>query len=245
MKYGEAQKKIIIFSGAGISQPSGISTFRDSNGLWENHKIEEICNENAWKNNFEAVHKFYNQRRTQLAEVQPNIAHKTVAKIIEKYGEENVINVTQNVDDLFERAGVEALHLHGDLTRLKCEACGHNWSVGHQAFNIETDRCSKCNSLKAVRPDIVFFYGHAPNYIEMYKAFDYTMHKNSIVIVIGTMGNVVNISQMLWSTPCKKILCNMEESEYIKTDNFDAVYYESVETAIHKIVQNIEDWWDN
>ena len=82
-RYGKYNKtpKIIIFSGAGLSAESGISTFRDSNGLWETHKIEEICNEHTWKANFSKVHSFYNQRRIQLASVLPNEAHKTIKRL--------------------------------------------------------------------------------------------------------------------------------------------------------------------
>lgn len=244
MKHGNKEKRIIIFSGAGISQPSGISTFRDSDGLWENHNIDEICNENTWKRNFELVHEFYNQRRVQLENVEPNTAHKKVSEITKKYGEKNVYNITQNVDNLFERAGCSAVHVHGDLTKMKCEACGENWDIGHTEFDTKKHRCPKCNSLKAVRPDIVFFGGQAPKYAEMYKAFDYAMHKDSIVVVVGTMGNVVPISWILANTPCRKILCNMEESKDINADMFNKVYYESIETAIHKIEEDIELFWN-
>lgn len=243
LKYNESKKKIIIFSGAGLSAPSGISTFRDSNGLWENHDIEQICNERTWKHNFDLVHDFYNQRRVQLNDVKPNIAHSKISDIIRKYGNGNVFNITQNVDNLFERTGGEALHVHGDLTKMKCEACGNNWSIGHDAFDTSLDRCPKCNSLKAVRPDIVFFGGQAPNYRDMFNAFEYANHKDSIFVIIGTMGNVVNVQSLLQGTACKKILCNMEESEYINADLFDSVYYESIETAIDKIENDIIKFW--
>lgn len=238
-------KKIIIFSGAGISQPSGIETFRDSDGTWANKDVNVVCNEYTWKQNFQEVHDFYNERREQLDVVEPNIAHKTVAKIIEKYGKDNVFNITQNVDDLFERAGAEALHVHGSLTSMECIACGTKWEVGHQPFNTETDRC-KCNSLKGVRPDIVFFNGQAPKYADMWKAFNHTMNEDTIAVIIGTMGNVVSVEQMLFATPCKKILCNMAPSPDINTKklNFNKVYYESIETAIHKIEQDIEEFWN-
>jgi NAD-dependent deacetylase len=245
MKYGEAEKRIIIFSGAGLDAPSGIKTFRDSNGLWNDHDIDEVCNENTWKNNFELVHQFYNERRTHLAEVKPNKAHHVIKSINDKYGSENVYNVTMNVSDLLEQAGVESLHVHGNLTKLKCEACGNAWDIGYSEFNTKEDRCPKCDSLKGVRPDIVFFYGQAPEYMNMYKAFDYTMHKDTIAIVIGTMGNVVHVNGLLQGTPCKKILCNMEESEYINESMFDKVYYESIETAIDKIEKDIDEMWNS
>ena len=117
-------KKLIIFSGAGISAESGINTFRDTNGLWENHSIKEICSEYTWKQNFEAVHSFYNQRRVQLSEVQPNNAHKVVATLKKQYGEDCYV-ITQNVDDLFERVGCkDVLHVHGELGKMECTACG-------------------------------------------------------------------------------------------------------------------------
>ena len=119
---GIREKGLIIFSGAGISAESGINTFRDTNGLWENHSIKEVCSENTWKHNFEAVHTFYNQRRVQLSEVQPNNAHKVVATLKKQYGDDCYV-ITQNVDDLFERAGCEdVLHVHGELKK---------WNVPH------------------------------------------------------------------------------------------------------------------
>jgi len=238
------EKKIIIFSGAGISQPSGIETFRDTDGLWENHKIEDICTESTWKRNFEDVHEFYNQRRVQLGEVQPNEAHKAVQRIVEKYGADNVINVTQNVDDLFERAGVEALHVHGELTKMECEACGNQWDIEYFKFNTEHDRCPDCKSLKGVRPKIVFFGGQAPMYSYMFRAFDYTMNPDSIVVVVGTMGNVVSVEQMIMGTPCTCILNNMEASKDLPEKLFDKIYYESCETAMQKIEKDIDELWN-
>ncbi len=243
MKYGEAQKKIIIFSGAGLDAPSGIKTFRDSNGLWNDHDIDTVCNEMTWKANFKLVHEFYSERRKDLSSAKVNNAHKTIRNIERKYGRDNVWNITMNVSNLLEKAGCEALHVHGNLTKMKCEACGYNWDIGYNSWT-EKDDCPRCSSKKGVRPDIVFFGGMAPEYMNMYKAFDYTMHKDTIAIIIGTMGNVVNVNQMLQSTPCKKILCNMEPSKYINADLFDKVYYESIETAIEKIEKDIESMWD-
>jgi len=236
-------KKIIILSGAGISQPSGIKTFRDTNGLWENYNIDEICNEYTWKKNFELVHEFYNQRRVQLKEVQPNEAHKTIARIVKKYGKENVFNITQNVDDLFERAGIEALHVHGELTKMECTACGNIWDIGYRKFDIKKDRCPKCNSLKGVKPKIVFFNGQAPMYSYMFRAFDYAMNPDSIVIIVGTMGNVIPINHMIMNTPCKCFLNNMESSEHLDEKLFDEIFYESCITAMPKIEQKIDELW--
>jgi NAD-dependent deacetylase len=106
-------KKLVILSGAGISQESGISTFRDANGLWENHDIMEVASIQGWHKNPELVLDFYNKRRSQLSEVKPNEAHNIIAQLENQY---EVIVITQNVDDLHERAGSSrVIHLHGEL----------------------------------------------------------------------------------------------------------------------------------
>jgi NAD-dependent deacetylase len=106
-------EKLVILSGAGISQESGISTFRDANGLWENHDIMEVASIQGWHKNPKLVLDFYNQRRSQLSEVKPNEAHNIIAQLEEQF---EVIVITQNVDDLHERAGSQkVIHLHGEL----------------------------------------------------------------------------------------------------------------------------------
>ena len=110
-------KKIVVLSGAGISAESGIKTFRDSNGLWENHKIEDVASPEGFARNPELVLEFYNLRRRQLSEVQPNEAHNILAEL-QKYFDVHII--TQNVDDLHERAGSEnIIHLHGELKKAR------------------------------------------------------------------------------------------------------------------------------
>jgi len=242
-----SSKKIIFFSGAGVSAPSGIKTFRDVNGLWENHKIDEVCNFYTWKENFELVHRFYNQRRVQLKDVIPNEGHFGVRRVFEKYDKENVINITQNVDDLFEKAGFEedeVLHIHGELTKMQCLACGNIWKIGYDEFDTAKDRCPKCGSLKEVKPKVVFFYEAAPLYKDMMRYFDHLQNPKTILVVIGTMGNVVPIADMIAGTPAKKILCNKEPSKFLPEDIFDKVYYESIESAIGKIEDVVSGWWE-
>lgn len=240
-----SEPKIIIFSGAGLSAESGISTFRDSNGLWENFKIEEICNEYTWKDNFSKVHEFYNARRAQLADVQPNEAHKTIKRLHDKFGDD-LICITQNVDNMLERAGIpedKILHVHGFLPDMECTACGHNWGIGYSEFNIETDRCPKCNSLKGVKPKIVFFNGQAPMYSYFYRALEYLDHPESKLIIVGTLGNVLPVDDYVKHiSPRKKILNNLEESPYIDGRNYEHVFYEPAGTALPKIEKLLEDW---
>ena len=246
-KYDKYNKtpKIIIFSGAGLSAESGISTFRDSNGLWENHKIEEICNESTWKQNFSKIHDFYNQRRVQLANVEPNEAHKTIKRIWDKFGEDILI-ITQNVDPLLERAGIpeeNILHLHGFLTEMHCTACGTIWDIGTTEFNTETDRCRTCESLRGVKPNIVFFGGSAPMYTYLYRALEYLEHPDSRLVVIGTMGNVVAVDEFTKHIhPKKKILNNLEKSEFIDDSNFGHFFYEPASTALPKIEEILKGW---
>ena len=113
------KKKILVFSGAGVSAESGINTFRDSNGLWENHSIEDVASPEGWKRNPNLVLDFYNKRRAQLKEVEPNEAHRLIADLEKGF---DVTVVTQNVDNLHERAGSSrVIHLHGELTKVRPE----------------------------------------------------------------------------------------------------------------------------
>jgi NAD-dependent deacetylase len=127
------KKKIVVLSGAGVSAESGISTFRDSDGLWENYDVMEVASIEGWYQNPELVIEFYNQRRTQLANVEPNEAHKIIADLEKHY---DVTVITQNVDDLHERAGsTQIIHLHGELTKVCSDAQKkHVKDIGYTAF---------------------------------------------------------------------------------------------------------------
>lgn len=116
-----ARKKITVLTGAGVSAESGISTFRDSDGLWENHKVEDVASIEGWYKDKAVVLEFYNVRRAQLPQVKPNAAHLAIASMEEVY---DVTVVTQNVDNLHERAGsTRIIHLHGELTKVRPENC--------------------------------------------------------------------------------------------------------------------------
>ena len=236
--YKTLPPKIIIFSGAGLSAESGISTFRDTNGLWENRSIDEICNEATWKHNYVKVHSFYNQRRTQLATVEPNEAHKTIKRLWDRFGDDLII-LTQNVDDMLERTGIPSesiTHLHGELTVMHCTACGHKWEIGYNNFNTFSDRCPECDSKKGVKPFIVFFGGRAPKYMDLHNAMKHLYTNGSYLVVIGTQGGIVQIDEMTkYFDKSKKILNNLESSEFINEDNFSEVFLESATTALPKI----------
>lgn len=136
--------KVVVLTGAGISAESGISTFRDANGLWENHSIEEVATPEGFAANPSLVHRFYNQRRSQLlnGQVKPNAAHMALAKLEKALGERFNL-ITQNVDNLHELAGNKRLiHMHGELLWAKCRQTGSRYSIKHDLN--EESMCQCC-----------------------------------------------------------------------------------------------------
>jgi NAD-dependent deacetylase len=169
-------KKIAVLTGAGISAESGISTFRDANGLWENHDIYEVASPEGWRKNPELVLKFYNQRRKQLKTVKPNAAHYYLKELEKKY---KVTIITQNVDDLHERAGSsEVIHLHGELTKVRSE------KDELLVYNCEDDihLGDKAEDGAQLRPHIVWFGELVPM---LDKAIE-VVENSDILLIIGT-----------------------------------------------------------
>ena len=180
-----ARKKITVLTGAGVSAESGISTFRDSDGLWENHNVEDVASIEGWYRNKALVLDFYNARRAQLADVRPNAAHLAIASLEEEY---DVTVVTQNVDNLHERAGsTRVIHLHGELTKVRPENCC-NESDGFSeqtVFDIGSDAVHVGDIAPngaQLRPHIVWF-GEAVPKIE--QAID-AVEAADIILIVGT-----------------------------------------------------------
>ncbi len=124
-------KKVYIISGAGLSAESGIRTFRGSDGMWEEYSIEEVCSIYGWERDRDKVTEFYNKRRADISTKKPNYAHKRLAELKNKYPN-NIYMLTQNVDDLLEKAGCkDVIHLHGTLTDLRCEMCETVFYIGY------------------------------------------------------------------------------------------------------------------
>lgn len=173
-------KKIVFLSGAGISAESGISTFRDSGGLWENYDIQEVASIDGWYRNPELMIQFYNERRKQLSTVSPNKAHQIIAEL-EKHFDINVI--TQNVDNLHERAGSSnIIHLHGELTKVCTEDKTFVTDIGYRAMKFG----EKAPNGQLLRPFIVWFGEDVPKF---YDAIE-VMKTADIVVIIGTSLNV-------------------------------------------------------
>ena len=196
--------RIIIFSGAGISAESGVQTFRDKDGLWEGHDIDEVCNYQTWQRNYDAVHRFYDERRVALATVTPNDAHQLIADWERRY---EVINVTQNIDDLFERAGCrDVIHLHGFLTEMRCYECDRRWDIGYRRH--DTTLCpDAAQHHTLLKPSVVFFGEQAPLYQRLYTIFE-DLADDDLIFVIGTSDAVVPFGHYLRHLPGRKFRVN-------------------------------------
>lgn len=178
-------KKITVLTGAGVSAESGVSTFRDSDGLWENHKVEDVASLEGWYRNPSVVLDFYNARRAQLADVRPNAAHRAIAELENEY---KVTVVTQNVDNLHERAGsTRVIHLHGELTKVRPENCCNERDGFSEetVFDIGTDSIvigDLAPNGAQLRPHIVWF-GEAVPKID--QAID-AVEAADILLIVGT-----------------------------------------------------------
>ncbi len=180
--------KIVVFSGAGMSAESGIMTFRDMGGLWEQYDVTEVASPIAWQNDPQLVMDFYNQRRKQLFECKPNNGHHLIAELEKKY---DVQVITQNVDDLHERAGsTKVLHLHGELK--KCRSTIDD-SLVYEMKDWELKLGDQCEKGSQLRPHIVWFGEAVP---AMDDAVDLIL-KAEMVIVVGTSLNVYPAAGLL------------------------------------------------
>jgi len=177
-------RNIVILTGAGVSAESGVATFRGPDGLWEGHRVEDVCTPEAYARDPELVHAFYNARRATLATVEPNAAHLALARLDAEWPGELLL-VTQNVDDLHERAGSKRLlHMHGEHKSAWCLACDERF--GWEGPMGESSACPLCSRVGQVRPDIVWF-GEMP--YEMDRIED-ALREADLFVSIGTSGAV-------------------------------------------------------
>ena len=191
-------KKIIVFSGAGISAESGLKTFRDNDGLWENYDLNKVATPEAWKANPKMVLEFYNMRRKQVIEAKPNDAHYSIAKLEEHF---DVNIITQNIDDLHERAGsTKILHLHGEILKARSSSTNETYPInGH-----ELKLGDKCPNNSQLRPDVVWFGEAVPN---MVKAMEICKDAD-FLLIIGTSLTVYPAANLIEFVPdhCKRFL---------------------------------------
>ncbi len=175
--------RIVILTGAGISAESGVKTFRDSGGLWEGHDVQEVATPEAFARDPKLVQRFYDERRHQLQNVKPNAAHRALARLEEQH-DGQVLLVTQNVDDLHERAGSHSvLHMHGELLKVRCVACGERFTWLEELSH--EPPCPACGKPE-LRPDIVWF-GEVPYHLD---TIQYALNNCDLFAAIGTSGQV-------------------------------------------------------
>lgn len=227
-------KSIVILTGAGISAESGIRTFRDQDGLWESHRIEDVATPEAFDRDPHLVHQFYNLRRKQLLDpkIQPNLAHLALAKLEQKWKGDFLL-VTQNVDNLHDRAGSKKLlHMHGELQKIFCNSCSHKMSwIKDLSVN---ELCPQCNQKESLRPDIVWF-GEMPYHMEKIQT---ALDDCTIFIAIGTSGKVYPAAGFVnWARDAKKIEVNLHPSDI--SPAFDEHRIGPASTEVSKLVEEL------
>jgi len=179
----DPKASIVVLTGAGISAESGVRTFRASDGLWEEHRIEDVATPEAFRRNPDLVQRFYNERRRQLKQVEPNAAHRALAAL-EQAWPGGMLLVTQNVDDLHDRAGSKNLiHMHGELGKVRCLGCG--LVVAWSEDVLPGSRCPSCGQPR-LRPHIVWF-GEMPFELER---IGRALSACGLFVAIGTSGHV-------------------------------------------------------
>ena len=224
-------KKIVVFTGAGVSAESGISTFRDSGGLWDNYDIRDVATPEAWKKNPALVLQFYNERRKQVIEAVPNAAHKAIAELQTKF---DVHVITQNVDDLHERAGSENIvHLHGEIRKSRSTL---NPQLIYDIKGWEIKAGDRCEMGSQLRPHIVWFGEMVP---EMNRAEDIASTAD-IFIIVGTSLNVYPAAGLVHhaSSNCQIYLVDPNEVNDIGIKNLKLIKAKAGD-GVPKLVQEL------
>lgn len=222
-------EKIVILTGAGISAESGLGTFRDAGGLWSQYRIEDVATPEGFARDPAMVQTFYNQRRAKAASAAPNPAHKALARL-QRYWPGTVVIVTQNVDELHEKAGATGvLHMHGELARALCGACGHRWRAPDEMAPDEP--CPACGAVQG-RPDVVWF-GEMPYHMDRIQRH---VAQAGIFAAIGTSGQVYPAAALVHDAAmagAHTVELNLEPSEL--TAHFE-------ETRLGPASQVVPEW---
>ncbi len=238
--------RIVVLTGAGISAESGVATFRGEDGLWEGHRIEEVATPVAWWRDPETVWRFYSLRRKALLDVEPNAAHHALVRL-EREGPEMLL-ITQNVDDLHQRAGSSSLlPMHGQLRMLRCERSGR-----HQERMAEADldpstfvACTCCSTPSRMRPDIVWF-GEVPMGMDRIHAAIDALQMGDLCLVVGTSGHVhpaAGIAAAARTVGARTVLVNLEAP--VNLHDFDEVHLGPAGGTLPGLVEAwLEEWND-
>jgi NAD-dependent deacetylase len=230
--------KIVVLTGAGVSAESGIKTFRAADGLWEEHKVEDVATPEAFVRDPQLVYRFYNQRRRQLVsdDIKPNLAHIALAEFANNSGHD-VVLVTQNIDDLHERGGFKSvIHMHGELLKARCIASGKHFAVTGDFDG--NDRCRCCQPPQSIRPDIVWF-GEMPFHMEQ---IEQALSHADLFISLGTSGNVYPAAGFVAIAKgfgAKTVEVNLEPSS--TNEQFDQHYYGPATEVLPSYLDSLVD----
>lgn len=229
------KKKLVVLSGAGISAESGLSTFRDSGGLWEGYNINQVATPEGWNQNAEQVLEFYNLRREEACAARPNVAHIRFAELETQY---KVEIITQNVDNLHERAGsTKVLHLHGELTKARSVIDESLIiDIGNKAIKIG-DCASDGNQL---RPHVVWFGEMVPKLEEASQIVE----EADIIVVIGTSLAVYPAASLVHYAPddCKKYIIDPSNPELFSFEGWNHIK-ETATSGISKLIQDLNTYY--
>ncbi|MBQ9864331.1 MAG: NAD-dependent deacylase [Bacteroidales bacterium] len=223
------KKKVVVLTGAGISAESGISTFRDSDGLWEQYRVEDVATYDAYLRNPELVLNFYNERRRQLFQVKPNEGHRQLVRLEEKY---DVYIVTQNIDNLHEQAGsTNVLHLHGLLTQARSDRDDNLIiDIGDRDIHLG----DKAPDGAQLRPHIVWFGEAVPN-IEPAAAL---CEQADYFIVVGTSMNVYPAAGLIHYVP-RTSPCYLVDPKAVPISRPITIFQEKAGTGVKKVVDEL------
>lgn len=223
------KKKVVILTGAGISAESGISTFRDSDGLWEQYRVEDVATHDAYLRNPELVLNFYNERRRQLFAVKPNEGHRQLVRLEEKY---DVHIITQNIDNLHEQAGsTQVLHLHGELTKARSDKDDNLIvEIGDRDIRLG----DKAPDGAQLRPHIVWFGEAVPNIEPAAKLCE----EADYFVVIGTSMNVYPAAGLIHYVP-KGVPCYLVDPKAVAISRPITIVQEKAGTGVKKVVDEL------
>lgn len=231
-------QSVVVLTGAGVSAESGLKTFRDNNGLWEDHRVEEVATPEAYEANPELVHRFYNMRRQQLLDpdLEPNSAHIALANFQKSFDGKFTI-ITQNVDNLHERAGSSnVIHMHGELLKIFCTRSGKRFGC-HE--NVDTrSECQCCGLSGTLRPDIVWF-GEMPKSMDLIESL---LAGCDLFISIGTSGTVypaAGFKQVANSFGAETVELNLEPST--RYSGFDESRYGPATQIVPEYFQDLHN----
>lgn len=233
-------ERIVVLTGAGISQESGLATFRDEGGLWASHSIEDVCSPEGFSRNPALVDDFYNHRRREAQKVEPNAAHTALATLeaalrahAPEKAEDQFLLITQNIDPLHERAGSRALvHMHGELERVRCTACRQ--SVHWITDCFPSTPCPHCGT-PALRPDVVWF-GEMPYHMER---IEKALARCTLFIAIGTSATVWPAAGFVQAAAAQAHTVELNLAPSAASNQFDEVLYGPATKVVPRYVSGL------